>query len=129
MAVADLDGDGDPDIVGAHAAGIVTYLNDGDGGFLQAATQDFPGLYNIAVGDLDGDGTNDLVATNQGYALEDVCLLLNDGTGLFQEVSRLSTGTSVVALAVGDLDANAFLDVVAISRYEKITVFMDPLAP
>ena len=129
LAMTDLDGDGDPDAVGTDFDGIVTYLNDGSGNFTQAATQDSARLFDFAVGDLDGDGIDDLVATDSDTALQNVILLLNDGTGLFQEVARLSTATGARAVTIGDLDGNATSDIIVISPFEKISIFLNPLTP
>ena len=70
VAVNDLDGDGDLDIV---AAGVTTrvYLNDGSGLFTQLAL--FPidwAITAVSVGDVDGDGFADLaIASDAGISL------------------------------------------------------------
>lgn len=129
LVVADMDGDGDPDIVSTNLDGLVFHRNDGNGTFALIATQDFPFFREIAVGDFDGDGVNDLVATVSEFSLQNLYLLLNDGTGLFQEALRLSTGRIARAVTVGDLDGNATSDVVVINGSETISIFLNPLAP
>jgi len=71
--VADLDGDGRPDIVSCnYAANTISILrNTGSAGSLDgasfAARVDLPagaGPYDVAVGDLDGDGKPDLAVVN-----------------------------------------------------------------
>ncbi len=65
IAVGDLDGDGDPDLVvalftGDEPGAIEILGNDGAGGFTRAGW--IPGRGQISVGDLDGDGRPDLLS-------------------------------------------------------------------
>ncbi|WP_174805428.1 FG-GAP-like repeat-containing protein, partial [Hymenobacter sp. UV11] len=67
VAVGDVDGDGDLDLLAANNTGssVSVRLNDGSGSF--GGTQDVTVGYNptsVAVGDVDGDGDLDLLAAN-----------------------------------------------------------------
>ena len=66
VAVADLDGDGKPDLLGFSINGISALLNNGDGTF--GPTQNFSSggfiLSGYAIADLNGDGKPDVVAAN-----------------------------------------------------------------
>ena len=75
-SVADLDGDGDLDVILASRrwenedtsfAGITLWINKGDGVF-SPGDQDLPGGFAAAAGDIDGDGDADLLILD-GYAL------------------------------------------------------------
>jgi len=77
VAVGDLDGDADLDIVvgngGSRPESSTLYLNDGAGRFdWQDAERRLPGdaanTSTVALGDLDGDGDLDVVAGNRGSA-------------------------------------------------------------
>lgn len=81
--VADLDGDGDLDVIVGHTrwesadiswAGIILWINQGGGQFTRS-DQELPGGFSAAAGDVDGDGDADLLILD-GYEL---MLSLNQG--------------------------------------------------
>ena len=69
LTVADLNGDGKPDLVVGNDITIGVLLGNGDGTFQPAVTYGSGGLYetaSLAVADLNGDGKLDVVVAN-GY--------------------------------------------------------------
>jgi len=95
VAVADLNGDGKPDIVGTtYFGGISVLLGNGDGTF-QPAVLYSPGgasLQAVIIADVNGDGVPDLLADDEcGVAYNcypnpagTVSVLLGNGDGTFQ---------------------------------------------
>ena len=134
IVVADVNGDGKPDILvanrcavfiscggtsGGHpdSNGIVSVLlGNGDGTFQPAVTYNSGGLFttSIAVGDVNGDGKPDLVVSNPCGVTNcfpqldgAVGVLLGNGDGTFQTaVNYDSGGRSPGSVAVADVNGD-----------------------
>lgn len=117
VTVADLNGDGAPDLVTANGpdGSVSVLLNNGDGSF--AAPVSYPaGSYpvTVAVADLDGDGLPDLAVADAGA--NSVQVLINDGLGGFAAPASQSVGAHPVALILSDVDGDGWTDVVVADR-------------
>ena len=122
LAVADLNHDGHLDLVAAfNRWGIYVYYGDGRGGFtgghvaLAAESREFQAL---ALADVNGDGHLDIVINGTSFGREQTNgpdVFLGDGKGGWKASSRGLKVLRVasIGLAVGDLDRDGFLDIVA----------------
>lgn len=126
FVIADVNGDGIPDIVAPPSrlgdARLHVWIGDGKGGFTAWPLKfvekgqpkpDFSLDYGgVAVGDIDGDGHQDIVAASHSAGLVS---LFGDGKGTFRvERAGLPTANfSSQAVALLDADGDGKLDIVA----------------
>jgi hypothetical protein len=119
-AVADLDGDGQLDLVvtnlGVGVGGMPSVsvgLGNGDGTFKPARLSS-PAtagqiLRGVALGDLNGDGKPDVVV-GVGSA---IAVLLNDGSGGLKPAQTYAVANATFDIALADFDGDGHIDVAA----------------
>ncbi|RYY09148.1 MAG: hypothetical protein EOO36_22730, partial [Cytophagaceae bacterium] len=111
VAMGDVDGDGDLDMLSSGGSGTVSVLlNNGDATFRAGTSVSAYANYNLTLGDVDGDGDLDLVAAAQNS--NSVQIRLNNGAGVFSGGQNVPVSTGPRGVALGDLDADGDLDLV-----------------
>lgn len=115
VVVADVNGDGFPDILFANNGQDAVVINDGTGNFVDETAERLPGSADVTqdleLGDVDGDGDLDLVVANEGPN----ALYINDGTGHFSDESaaripQREGGEETREADFGDVDGDGDLD-------------------
>ncbi len=133
LAVADVDGDGKPDVLAANSddsSTLAVLLGNGAGGFALAGatrTGNFPtNPYGLAIGDVNNDGKPDALTAN--ISTSTVSVLLGNGLGSFtlQGNSPYSSsyyGGQPTSLALADINGDGQLDALVVnSNYGNNTV-------
>ncbi|MCB9881997.1 MAG: VCBS repeat-containing protein [Planctomycetes bacterium] len=124
-AAADIDGDGDVDLLfGKGRAVDRLYRNDGNGLWSDVSATQLPALASGSLGcrfgDVDGDGDPDLLLVSWERVQNSAKLYENVGNGVFVDrtASALPTGLFPYegGIGLGDADGDGDLDVVFESR-------------
>ncbi len=129
VALADLDKDGDLDIISGNAAGQPNYIyyNDGAGAFSAnplALGNALSDTWGVAVGDLNGDQWPDIVAGSKKQS----AIYLNDGKGGFPVTPTQTLGgsdDSTTSVAVGDLNRDGWPDIVVGNQNAQNAVYFN----
>jgi len=136
VAIADLNGDGKPDLVVLDAGSIVggstvpsgvgILLGNGDGTFKPEVT--YPsgaGGAELVVADINGDGKLDVAVANN--ALGNLSILLGNGDGSFQPaVTTFDPNRRIsISIAAGDLNGDGKPDLVVSDEEYDVDVLIN----
>lgn len=108
---ADVDGDGDLDVLGASPDGLYWLKNHGTGDFATPTFVDSRPIDHLVQGDVDDDGDQDVVAADWN-ANELVWYQNQDGQGNFSSAILVDALADVRGLQFADLDSDGDRDLV-----------------
>lgn len=132
LEAADIDGDGDRDIVACSSSNdlIKWYANDGFGNFGTANSlaqfSSFADPVWFSIEDIDTDGDLDVVSALHGH--NEIALSLNNGLGVFAlPQTILSNFNGAASVELADFDGDNDLDFVATSSQLDQVVWSENL--
>lgn len=118
VAVADVNGDGIPDLIANDPGFVQVLFGNGDGTFRQGPTTltGMAGTFTLVAADLNGDGKVDLVLAgglNGSGVPQGIAVCLGNGDGTFQPLTfyQAGTDTEIEHLVLGDFNGDGIIDV------------------
>ena len=118
MKMADVNGDGDLDLVHFAGGNVNLHLGNGDGTFKAFSSFSPNGTASaMNFGDVNGDSKLDLIASGSS----EVNIFLGNGNGTFASGVSFTTGSGSNSIALGDVNGDGKMDL-ATGNYDSGTV-------
>jgi hypothetical protein len=129
LAVLDVDGDGDVDVVNSNSQGVGNLsilLNDGNGVFAAPVFYETGGTaeFALSVADMDEDGILDLVSGMQATSDPVIIVSRGNGDGTFSMMSTNDAGGAVWMVSIGDVDGDGHEDVGAVNNFNDTAALL-----
>lgn len=119
VELADVDGDGDTDVVGASFSfldpKVSWFKNDGTGEFVEQVpvAEGVGRAWSIDAGDIDGDGDLDVVVSSYRGGAGEALKVVNEGGGVFAAPETVDDVPTLAEVTLVDLDGDDIDDLLA----------------
>jgi hypothetical protein len=127
---ADVDGDGDTDVLSASAVDdkIAWYQNDGSENFTaHTVATAANGARNVFAADVDGDGDTDVLSAS--YLDDKIAWYENDGSENFTAYTISIVANGATSVYAADVDGDGDLDVLSASAVDDKIAWYENLMP
>jgi hypothetical protein len=124
---ADMDGDGDTDVLSVSGgdAKIAWYENNGSEDFrLRTIATNAYGANSIFAADLDGDGDVDVLSGSSTISANKIAWYENDGNENFA-LRTIATNTDIESIFAADVDGDGDMDVLSASRGDDLIAWYE----
>jgi hypothetical protein len=113
LAVADVNGDGKPDMITAsYSDNMITVMtNNGSGVFVTNATYPANGVAFIVAADVNGDGKTDLIYSSVSNNI--LVVLTNNGSGMFMSNATYNLPGTAYDFVAADVNGDNKVDLIA----------------
>jgi hypothetical protein len=115
VAVADVNGDGRPDLISAvqGSSTLSVLTNNGSGGFALATNLSVAFPLSVTAADVNGDGRPDLISVgNYTGTTTTISIWTNNGSGNFALLSTMTVTGSPHSVAMADVNGDGKVDMV-----------------
>jgi len=117
--IADIDGDGLPDIISSELTNLAVFRNTSTVGSISFASRvnftSANSISGIATGDLDGDGKTDVLVSNNATSVSAWRNTSTPGSITFNTRQDFTTPGSATGVAVADIDGDGIMDIIVSS--------------
>jgi hypothetical protein len=108
LAIADLNEDGNPDVVGVDGLGVWTFFLNAAGGLASSARAGTTAARQVTLADVNADGHQDAIF---GLANQGIGVSLGTGTGTLSGLDTYGSGTLAPYVAIADFNEDGRPDV------------------
>ena len=123
MGVGDIDGDGDVELLASTAEGVRLF-DPVDGAVLHSLENIGRAHTDIVAGDVDGDGRDEFLFASSG-----ILICLEQEEGLLQQAWSLNMEAGSSDIALADVNADGFLDIVVATTDGYVKAYVGDVPP